>query len=151
MFRAMTSPIFRSAPGCGVPPHPGYQPPTLWVHYTTSCKHSLVLLKMGEIIARNMLSRLDLLINRYCCIYLLVYIICSNFKPAVKCVPGSIPLRPTLLCRHMFQIRCSYCCNGDTYLPGTSKPLFCQTTCFTPKPNMTGNFIFIVPCIIIFY
>ena len=23
------------------------------VHYTTSCKHSLVLLKMGEIIARN--------------------------------------------------------------------------------------------------
>jgi len=26
------------------------------VHYTTSCKHSLVLLRMGEIIARNMLS-----------------------------------------------------------------------------------------------
>ena len=26
------------------------------VHYTTSCKHSLVLLKMGEIIVRNMLS-----------------------------------------------------------------------------------------------
>jgi len=26
------------------------------VHYTTSCKHSLVLLMMGEIIARNMLS-----------------------------------------------------------------------------------------------
>jgi len=30
--------------------------------------HSLVLLKMGEIIARNMLSWLVLLINRYCCI-----------------------------------------------------------------------------------
>jgi hypothetical protein len=30
--------------------------------------HSLVLLKMGEIIARNMLSLLELLINRYCCI-----------------------------------------------------------------------------------
>jgi len=33
---------------------------TVWqlvlVHYTTSCKHSLVLLKIGEIIARNMLS-----------------------------------------------------------------------------------------------
>ena len=26
------------------------------VHYTTSCKHSLVLLRIGEIIARNMLS-----------------------------------------------------------------------------------------------
>ena len=26
------------------------------VHYTTSCKHSLVLLRVGEIIARNMLS-----------------------------------------------------------------------------------------------
>jgi len=26
------------------------------IHYTTSCKHSLELLRMGEIIARNMLS-----------------------------------------------------------------------------------------------
>jgi len=33
------------------------------VHYTTSCKHSLVLLRMGEIIGRNMLSWLKLLIN----------------------------------------------------------------------------------------
>jgi len=30
--------------------------------YTTSCKRSLVLLRMGEIIARNMLSGLKLLI-----------------------------------------------------------------------------------------
>ena len=30
------------------------------VHYTTSCKHSLVLLRMGEIIARNILSWLKL-------------------------------------------------------------------------------------------
>ena len=51
---------------------------TSWVYYTTSCKHSLVLLKMGEIIARNMLSWLKLLINRYCCIYLVVYITCEN-------------------------------------------------------------------------
>jgi len=36
------------------------------VHYTTSCKHSLVLLRMGEIITWNMLSWLELLINRYC-------------------------------------------------------------------------------------
>ena len=43
------------------------------VHYTTSCKHSLVLLRMGEIIARNMLSRFKLLINCYYCIYLVVY------------------------------------------------------------------------------
>jgi len=39
-----------------------------WVHYTTNCKHSLVLLKMGEIIARNVLTWLELFINRYCCI-----------------------------------------------------------------------------------
>jgi hypothetical protein len=50
------------------------RPATSWVHYITSCKHSLVLLKMGEIIARNMLSWLELLINRYCCIYLVVCI-----------------------------------------------------------------------------
>ena len=37
--------------------------------------HSLVLLKMGRIIARNMLSWLELLISRYCCIQLVVYII----------------------------------------------------------------------------
>ena len=74
MFRVVISPIFRSTrlylqlvveftddvagryPGCGRTPHPGYRLVTSWVHYTTSCKHSLVLLKMGEIIARNMLS-----------------------------------------------------------------------------------------------
>ena len=37
--------------------------------------HSLALLKMGKIIALNLLSWLELLINRYCCIYLVVYII----------------------------------------------------------------------------
>jgi len=36
-------------------------------------KHSLALLKMGVIIAQNMLSRLEFLINHYCCI-LLVFI-----------------------------------------------------------------------------
>ena len=44
-------------------PLPGHQQAASSVHYTTSCKHSLVLLKMGEIIARNMLSCLKLLIN----------------------------------------------------------------------------------------
>jgi len=45
------------------------------VHCTTSCKQSLVLLRMGEINARNMLSRLKLSINYYCCIWFVVYII----------------------------------------------------------------------------
>jgi len=40
--------------------------------------HSLVLLRMDKIIARNMLSWLKLLISRYCCICLLVYIIYIN-------------------------------------------------------------------------
>ena len=33
-----------------------YWPVASSVYYTTSCKQSLVLLRMGEIIARNMLS-----------------------------------------------------------------------------------------------
>ena len=39
-----------------VPPHPGHQQAASSVLYTTSCKHSLVLLRMGEFIARNVLS-----------------------------------------------------------------------------------------------
>ena len=39
-----------------VPRHPAYRPTTSSVLYTTSCKHSLVFLRMSEIIARNMLS-----------------------------------------------------------------------------------------------
>jgi hypothetical protein len=57
------------------PPLPRHLPATSWVHYTTSYKHSLVLLKMGEIIHRNMLNWLELWINHYCCIQLVVYII----------------------------------------------------------------------------
>ena len=40
--------------------------------------HSLVPLKMGKIISRNMLSWLELLISRYCCIYLVYNIIYIN-------------------------------------------------------------------------
>ena len=36
---------------------------TILVYYTASCKHSLVLLRMGEIIARNILRWLKLLIK----------------------------------------------------------------------------------------
>jgi len=46
-----------------VPPHPGHQQAASSVLYTTSCKHSLVLLRMGEIIARNILNWLKLLIK----------------------------------------------------------------------------------------
>jgi len=46
------------------------------VLYTTSCKHSLVLLRMGEINAWNMLSWLKLLIK----LLLLLYLVgCSNY------------------------------------------------------------------------
>ena len=62
---------------CGIMHRRCCRPVASSVHYTTSCKHSLVLLRMGEIIARNMLSWLELWINRYCCIYLVVCIIVS--------------------------------------------------------------------------
>jgi len=68
MFQAIISPILRSNLDEVElsPPHPGYRPAASLVNYTTSCKHSLVLLRMGNIIARNMLSWLELLINHYC-------------------------------------------------------------------------------------
>ena len=48
------------------------------VHYTTSCKISLVVLRMGEIIARNMLSRFKPLINGYYCVKVVVYFTVST-------------------------------------------------------------------------
>jgi len=64
MFRAIISSIFRSSRLClqlvsagdQDEPHPGHQQAASSVLYTKSCKHSLVLLRMGEIVARNMLS-----------------------------------------------------------------------------------------------
>jgi hypothetical protein len=47
--------------GSGVPPLPDYLPATPWVYYTASCKHSLVLLKMGETVSRNMSSCLRII------------------------------------------------------------------------------------------
>ena len=45
------------------------RPATSWgVHYTTSCNTQSSALKMGKIISQNMLSWLELLISRYCCI-----------------------------------------------------------------------------------
>ena len=48
--------------------------------------HSLVLLKMGKIIARNMLSWLELLICRYFWISLVVYIIYNKHQIVTYCV-----------------------------------------------------------------
>ena len=96
MFRAIISPIFKSTrlcvtargimqrynagryPRSGGIPLPAYRPATSLLHFTTSWKHSLAHLKMGKIIARNMLSWLELLLNRYFFIYLVVYIIYIN-------------------------------------------------------------------------
>jgi len=57
MFRAIISPILRSTRLClQLVVQCTGDAAVSSVHYTTSCKHSLVLLRMGEIIARNMLS-----------------------------------------------------------------------------------------------
>ena len=46
--------------------------------------------KMGKIIARNMLSWLELLISRYCCIKLVVYIIYNSLYIFETCQTISI-------------------------------------------------------------
>ena len=57
MFRAIISPILRSTRLClQLVVQSTEDVAASSVLYTTSCKHSLVLLRMGEIIARNMLS-----------------------------------------------------------------------------------------------
>jgi len=67
MFRTIISPILRSTRLClqlvvyctddaACWWQGWHQQAASSVYYTTSCKHSLVLLRMGEIIARNMLS-----------------------------------------------------------------------------------------------
>ena len=98
MFRAIILPIFRSTrlcvTACGVM-HPQCCWPVAWsmdaellrfqANGPQHCvciipqavTHSLVLLKVGKVIVRNMLSWLELLINRYCCIYIVVFIIYS--------------------------------------------------------------------------
>jgi len=78
IFRALISPILRSTRLClnlvakstddaacwwPIPHHPCHQQAASSVLYTTSRKHSLMLLRMGEIIVRNMLSWLKLLIK----------------------------------------------------------------------------------------
>jgi len=55
-------------------PHPGPQQAASSVHYTITCKHSLVLLRMGEIIAGNMLSWLKLLIIKSLVLHLVGFL-----------------------------------------------------------------------------
>ena len=88
MFRAIILPISRSArlcvTVCGIMHSPTMLPATGRQHrewiIPQAVTHSLVLLEMGKIIARNMLSWLELLINRYCCIQLVVYIIYTRIN-----------------------------------------------------------------------
>ena len=63
MFRAIISHILRSTRLCLQLVVKCTDDAASSVHFTTSCKHSLVLLRMYEIIARNMLSWLKLLIK----------------------------------------------------------------------------------------
>ena len=115
MFRAIISPILRSTRLClqlvvwSTDDTAGWwhQPAVSSVFHTTSCKHSLVLLRMGEIIARNMWSWFKLLINCYCCIWLVVYMLLNpkflvyqvqeTDEYATRCtvVPYSVHIRST--------------------------------------------------------
>ena len=78
-------------------PHPGHQQAASSVLYTTSCKYSLVLLMMGEIIAQNMLSWLNLsikllLLHLVGCLYYYI----SSIASGAECVAG-VSTSPTLL------------------------------------------------------
>ena len=76
IFRAIILPIFRSTrlrvTACSITHPRCCRPVTGRQHrgciIPQAVTHSLVLLKMGKIIARNMLSWVELLIGRYCCI-----------------------------------------------------------------------------------
>ena len=72
MFRAIISPILKSTRLCL---QLFVKAPSSF-HYTTSCKYSLVLLRMDEIIARNILSWLKLLIK----LLLLHLVGCLSYK-----------------------------------------------------------------------
>lgn len=67
----------------------------------------------------------------------------SNFKPALNCVPGSNPIKPTYFPAHSadtcFKFAVLTAAMVAQILPDTSKSVFCQTTCFTTTPNTAGN------------
>ena len=106
MFQALISPIFRSTRLCvtayGIM-HPRCCLEAEFLRFQATGRqhrgciipqavtHSLVILKMGEINAWNMLSWMELLRNRYCCI-LLVFI---SFSSRLYCPPIFIIQRLT--------------------------------------------------------
>ena len=58
---------------CGIMHGRCCQPAASSVHYTTSCKHSLALPRMGEIIARNMFELIEI-INKPLLLHLVGYL-----------------------------------------------------------------------------
>ena len=79
------------------PPHPGHQQTASSMHYTTSCKHSLVLLRMGEIIFPKHVELIEI-INKViivasswlCILYIYIYIYICFVNNSYKIGPSSI-------------------------------------------------------------
>ena len=78
MFRAIILPIFRSTGLCVTACGDATGQQNRVCIIPQAVTHSLVLLKTGKMIVRNVLSWPELLISRYCCIWLVVYIIYIN-------------------------------------------------------------------------
>jgi len=78
------------------------------VHYTTSCKHSLLLLRMGKIIARNMLTWLELSIK----LFILLYQWCT--------VTQTSNLSPTCVLQRELSANCTWMYAGYPDFPSQS-------------------------------
>ena len=142
MFRAIILPIFRSirlcVADCGIMHPRCCRPGATGRHHRgyiipQAVTHILVLLKMGKIFARNMLSWMELLINRYCCIYFVVYIIyindarSNNYQVSFKTEMISASLFPKI------------CCFGENFvLLGYYPALSCPET-------SVGNYLYSLP------
>ena len=122
MFCAIISPILRST-RLG-----GHQQAASSVHYTTSCKHSLVLLRMGETIAQNMLSWLKsiiklLLLRLFGCLY--YYLLPLALQPTVGFALSNIILPFFAICHqlssssHSQHLKISFCFLFPSF-PGSS-------------------------------
>ena len=109
----------------------------------SSCKHSLVLLKMGEIIARNMLSWLELLINRYCCIKF-VYIACINDAWSNKyhgLLSFTCPFSGSFLNASSLFLRNSDVCVHSKLARESPGVLVCNLNSSCPQRNIQCNYV----------